>query len=219
MHSAHTTMERHAFIHEMETIIHDSETIMQQTVHHDAPRFQRPCEAWRQANEAWLQVAQAMSPEKAHAVLVGMAVGGTIHTWMTQRTPGPPPSVLSLYPHGPLSDDAFGKKIRYRMDFLTPPLTMHSHHHSSSHQTRACRIKGGEMLDRCWELVGEMAPNSRILGQRNVGQDRSEPPPAHQPDSFSPVFPSSINQKRVSSSFQSHRLERRENSSRHTIGT
>ncbi|WP_126629649.1 hypothetical protein [Dictyobacter alpinus] len=91
--SAHTTtMKRPAFLHEMETI-------MPHTVHHpaDAPRFQRACEAWRQANVAWLQVTQAMSPEKAHAVLVGIAVGGAVPTWMTQCAPGPPPSVLPLF--------------------------------------------------------------------------------------------------------------------------
>jgi hypothetical protein len=101
-------MERGEYIRTMEEAIHLCEQDMQRAVQrNDSQALARLAQGWRLANENWLLVARGMRPEKAHAVMVGFAVG-ELSKWMEERRPGPPPSVLTLY-DGPISDDDFGK--------------------------------------------------------------------------------------------------------------
>ncbi len=107
-------MERNEFIRQCEKMIHQSEqelhksAMRSKTGEGDRMAFGRLCEGYRLAQENWLLAARGMSPEKARAVMVGFAMNELIN-WMNERRPSLPPSVLTLYPDGPISDEEFGK--------------------------------------------------------------------------------------------------------------
>jgi len=91
-------MEKNEFIRKLEGATQQAAEAMKDAMtHNDMARFQSTAEGWRQSQETWLQATQGMGPEKARAVMVGFATGGEMAKWQTQRSPGPPPSVFSLY--------------------------------------------------------------------------------------------------------------------------
>ncbi|HWS84569.1 MAG TPA: hypothetical protein VN207_09960 [Ktedonobacteraceae bacterium] len=96
MHSG--AIEKQEFIKQLEDAIEQAAQVMASSVtSNDMGQFQGAAEAWRLAQETWLQATQDMSPEKAHAAMVGFSMGGDLAKWQEQKEPGPPPSILSLY--------------------------------------------------------------------------------------------------------------------------
>jgi hypothetical protein len=101
-------MRRGKYIKSLETAIQREARVMEAAIRRqDSERFARSSEDWRLAQMEWLQVARGMSLEKAIAVMVGLTMGD-LTSWMVEKRPGPPPSVLGLY-DGPISDEEFGK--------------------------------------------------------------------------------------------------------------
>jgi hypothetical protein len=110
-------MERNEFIKQCEELI----DVFEHDLHREATKenpdriaFARLAEGYRLAQEHWLLAARGMSPEKARAVMVGFALN-ELTKWMNERRPGPPPSVLTLYPDGPISDEQFGRSPAIRV--------------------------------------------------------------------------------------------------------
>ncbi len=102
-------MERNGCIKKCDEMIHLFGQELQQAVERDDfNKLRRLVKGWRLAQENWLCVARGMSPEKAHAVMIDFAMN-VLTNWMKERHPGPPPSVLTLYPDGPISDEEFRK--------------------------------------------------------------------------------------------------------------
>jgi hypothetical protein len=92
-------MERGAFIQGVESAIQQAAQRMGEAQqNNDLVRFRLAADAWRQAQILWLQATQNMTSEKAEAVMIGFAAGGELDKWANSPQPGPPPSVLSLYP-------------------------------------------------------------------------------------------------------------------------
>ena len=91
-------MEKSELIRQTEDAIdqaaHNMDKAMQRS---DLAQLKDAAEAWRRAQELWLQAAQNMTPEKAHAIMVEFATGGALSRWQEQQLPGPPPDVRSLY--------------------------------------------------------------------------------------------------------------------------
>lgn len=105
-------MERNEFISRIEGVIRQSTQFLHRLAiadqAEDKELFLATVQKWSEANHLWLQVARGMSPEKAHAVMIGSAMGGKLRSWFDERISGPPPSVLDMY-DGPISDEEFGK--------------------------------------------------------------------------------------------------------------
>ncbi|GHO63300.1 hypothetical protein KSC_021920 [Ktedonobacter sp. SOSP1-52] len=92
-------MEREKFVRRLENTIKWATQRMDEAQRKgDTESFNRASMAWQQASLLWLEAAQGMSREKAAAVMIGFATGGELAKWVDERRPGPPPSVLSLYP-------------------------------------------------------------------------------------------------------------------------
>ncbi len=100
--------ERKGLIIHLEQNIDTLEQKMHQIViqEKDSNKMTQLAAKWRVAQELWLMTARGMSPEKAHAVMIGFTMN-EITNWMNERRPGPPPSVLTLYPDGAISDEEF----------------------------------------------------------------------------------------------------------------
>ncbi len=100
-------MERNEFIKQCEVSIHQFEPLAHQAVmRNDFNTFSRLAEGWKLANENWLLAARGMNPEKARVVMTGFAMN-ELTKWMDEHRPGPPPSVLTLYPDDAISDQQF----------------------------------------------------------------------------------------------------------------
>lgn len=89
--------QRAAYAGELEEKVAKAVEHMREAVDtNDDAKFREAAALSGQAQEMWLIVAQAMTPEQARTIMMDFAQN-EVTRWMEERTPGPPPLIFNRY--------------------------------------------------------------------------------------------------------------------------